>query len=151
MLQPAAKVRKVNPEENKVEKQSVVSLSKQPAHTNPNKSHTNKSLLDNSTCKDENKAKSTGIDPKLRSKVNMDKVTIPLQRYPLRKNGHVLYESKPVLHCKNNVLSQKKQPVIIIKKCHELQRLYNVSFSCKEKTSDTYYLRNGWKQEFHPR
>jgi len=142
-LQPTAKKQKVNPEEEN--KQSIVSLSKQ---LTP---EINKTLVD-TTCKDENKAKSTGFDCTLNGKLR--KVSVPLQRYPLRKNGHILCESKPVLHCNNSVLLQKKQPLVVIKKCHELQRLYNVSFSCKvkiEKCGDPYYLRNGWKQEFHPR
>lgn len=146
-LQPSAKMQRINPEEeNKLEKQSVVSLSKQWI---PNHTDITKPLVD-TISKDENKTKSTRID----CKVNVKKVSVPLQRYPLRKNGHILCETKPVLHCNNNVLLQKKQPMIVIKKCHELQRLYNVSFSCKGKIdqcSDTYYLRNGWKQEFLPR
>ena len=150
-LQPAAKIteEEINSEDKHeeitLEKHPVVSL---PQYPRPN--HANiTNPLDN-TFKDENKAKSTGID----CQVKVKKVSVALQRYPLRKNGHVLCESKPVLNCKNNVLLQKKQPVVVIKKCHELQRLYNVSFSCKGKINqhaDTYYLRNGWKQEFLPR
>lgn len=153
-LQPAAKIQKTNPEgeekeeeENKLEKQSVVTLSKQ---RTPKRANPIKPLVD-SICKDENKTKSAGID----CKVKVKEVSVPLQRYPLRKNGHILCESKPVLHCNNSsVLLQKKQPLIVIKKCHELQRLYNVSFSCKGKINqcnDPYFLRNGWKQEFLPR
>ena len=73
----------------------------------------------------------------------------PVKRYPLRKNGHIFCESKP-LHVSNGLILQKKQPLIVIKKCNELQRLYNVSFGCKvkiENCDDSYYLRNGWKQE----
>ena len=142
--QPAAKKRGINPEEeeNKLEKQSV-SISKQRIS---NHSSITKPLV-NTTVKDENK-KSTGIDCRVRVK----EVSVPLKRYPLRRNGHILCESKPVLHCNNNVLLQKKQPLVVIKKCHELQRLYNVSFSCKGKMDqDAYYLRNGWKQEYLPR
>ena len=140
--QPAAKIQRTNVEENKLERQSDDVLSKQ------QRNHVNnitKPLVD--TTKDENKTKSVGID----CKVKVKKVSVALQRYPLRKNGHILCESKPVLNCNNNtVLLQKKQPLIVIKKCHELQRLYNVSFSCKGKIdqcTDAYYLRNGWKQE----
>lgn len=154
-LQPAAKIQRINAEEeNKLEKQSVVSLSKRRI---PNHANITNPLVDSSenktksaTGKDENKVKSAGID----CKVKVKKVSVPLQRYPLRKNGHILCETKPVLNCNNNVLLRKKEPLIIIKKCHELQRLYNVSFSCKGKIDqcgDAYYLRNGWKQEFLPR
>ena len=145
-LQPAAKIQRINPEEeNKIEEQSV-SLSKR---RTPNHDNLTKPLVDK-MCKDENKAKSASIN----CKVKVKRVSVPLQRYPLRKNGHVLCESKPVLHCNNNVMLQKKQPLIVIRKCHELQRLYNVSFSCKGKINqcnDPYYLRNGWKQDFLPR
>ena len=147
-LQPAAKIQRINvEEENKLEGQSDVGLSKQrrPNYVN----NITKPLVD-STCKDENKAKSASID----CRVKVKKVSVALERYPLRKNGHILCESKPILNCNNSVLLQKKQPLIVIKKCHELQRLYNVSFSCKGKIdqcSDAYYLRNGWKQEFLPR
>lgn len=150
-LQPAAKMRRVNPEEENLEKQSTVGLSKR---TSSHSTITKTLVVASNTCKDENKARPADVDCKLNHKLKVKEVSVPLQRYPLRRNGHVLCESKPALHCNNNVLLQKKQPLIVIKKCHELQRLYNVSFSCKGKInqcSDPYYLRNGWKQEFHPR
>ena len=116
---------------------------------NDDKRHTRSSLI----VKDENTAKPDPIvakdltKPKAKRRNGFN--NLPVKRYPLRKNGHIFCESKP-LHVSNGLILQKKQPLIVIKKCNELQRLYNVSFSCKvkiENCDDSYYLRNGWKQE----
>ncbi|XP_065884462.1 protein Jade-1-like isoform X2 [Dysidea avara] len=112
-----------------------------------------KSITTRSSLIDENTAKPGPIVTKDISKPKAKRqnglTTLPVKRYPLRKNGHILCESKP-LHVSNGLILQKKQPLIVIKKCNELQRLYNVSFSCRvkvENCDNSYYLRNGWKQE----